>query len=154
MIVELADYPEVKPITLSLEVQINACKVDAMVNRDNIVISPFNPTFELPAEFDLKMPFYEPVPACRYTSDSVKYDLTLDSGGQVPRWISINSKRHHIEIFAEERDFEEIYGKEVSVKLKASLDHLFEDIQTFKIIFPDKPPEIEIPTPANDPSAL
>ncbi len=151
MIVELADYPEVEPLTLSLEVQVNKCKVESLVNTNDITISPFNPVFELPAEFDLQIPLFEAKPACDYTRDDIQYEIVSASGAKVDTWISIDSKKHLIKVFVEEKDVNDLYSKEFSFKLRARLSNLFLEEQSFKVTFPEKPPEPELPPADNIP---
>ena len=83
------------------------------------------------------MPLYEPSPLCGYSTDLVKYQLYSEDGGLPPDWIQINPNNHQIEVVVEEEEYgEDVYGQTFTFELKASFLDGFEEVQSFKIVFP------------------
>ena len=69
------------------------------------------------------------------------YKLSTKTDGKVPDWIYINADMHQIEMDVSE-DEEDVYGKTFSFKLSGSFTNLFEETQSFKVIFAEKPVEV------------
>jgi len=137
MEVALAKYPEIEHVSVDVKITIAACVVEELSEPNGIAISPINTITELPVKLEINMPKFTPKPLCEFSTTDVAYELTTDSGDAVPGWLSMDLNRQKIVAEIGE-DNSTLFGKELKFKLRAAFQKKFEQVQTFRIVFPKK----------------
>lgn len=112
------DWAEsIEPVIYEVKIVVLPCKVTELVEPEDgpTEMSSLYLVFDLPYSQLIKLPKYEPSPACGLSNDNVDYTLALDN---LPDWVIFNAEDRTVELAIDE----DVSFNTVKVQIDATYD--------------------------------